>query len=82
MTFKWFDRERSVRVADGLAVALAASLPWSTSATSIIAALWLAAYIPICDVGRLRQIALSPAGGLPLLLLALGAAGMLWADVA
>lgn len=82
MTFKWFDRERSVRVADGLAVALAASLPWSTSATSIVAALWLAAYIPICDVGRLRQIALSPAGGLPLLLLALGAAGMLWADVA
>ena len=82
MTFKWFDRERSVRVADGLAVALAASLPWSTSATSIIAALWLAAFIPICDVARLRQIALGPAGGLPLLLVLLGAVGMLWADVA
>ena len=82
MTFKWFDRERSVRVADGLAVALAASLPWSTSATSIIAALWLAAFIPICDVARLRQIALGPAGGLTLLLVLLGAVGMLWADVA
>jgi hypothetical protein len=82
MTIKWFDRERSVRVADGLAVALAISLPWSTSATSVVAALWLAAFIPICDVARLRQIALSPAGGLPLLLAALGGVGMLWADVA
>lgn len=82
MTFKWFDRERSVRVADGLAVALAISLPWSTSATSVIAVLWLAAVIPISDIARLRQIALIPAGGLPLLLVALGAGGMLWADVA
>ena len=81
MKFNWFDRERSVRVVDGLTIALAISLPWSTSATSVIAALWLAAFIPICDVARLRQIALGPAGGLPLLLVALGAVGMLWAEV-
>ena len=33
-------------VADGLVVALAVSLPWSTSATSILAVFWLLALIP------------------------------------
>ena len=82
MKFELFNRERSMRVADGLAIALAASLPWSTSATSIFAALWLAAFVPICDFANLRRIVLTPAGGLPLLLVAIGAVAMLWADVA
>ena len=44
--------------------------------------LWLLAFIPTCDVASLRRIALSPAGGLPLLLVAFGVLGMFWADVA
>ncbi|MDI1343504.1 MAG: O-antigen ligase family protein [Pseudolabrys sp.] len=76
-----YDRKRLASLADVFAVLLAASLPWSTSATSIFAVLWLLAFIPTCDVASLRRIVLSPAGGLPLLLVAFGALGMLWADV-
>ncbi|MDO8877119.1 MAG: O-antigen ligase family protein [Pseudolabrys sp.] len=75
-------RNRLESLADVFAVLLAASLPWSTSATGILTVLWLLAFIPVCDLTRLRRIALSPAGGLPLMLVALGALGMLWADVA
>jgi O-antigen ligase len=72
---------RFVQIADGLATAVAASLPWSTSATSILIALWLIALVPTLDASSVRREALSAAGGLPLLLWALGAIGMLWADV-
>jgi O-antigen ligase len=72
---------RLVQIADGLATAVAVSLPWSTSATSILIALWLIALVPTLDASSVRREALSAAGGLPLLLWALGAIGMLWADV-
>src|SRR5262245_43946980 len=75
------DRERLARLADWLAVALAISLPWSTSATGIIAGLWLVALIPTIDPAQLRQVIKTPAGGLPVLLWALGLTGMLWAEV-
>jgi O-antigen ligase len=75
-----FDRERLARTADGLAIALAISLPWSTSATSILAALWLIALVPTLDPAALRRVLSTPAGGLPVLLWLLGLAGMLWAD--
>ena len=68
------------QVADGLVVAVAVSLPWSTSATAILVVLWLIALAPTLDAASLRREVLSPAGGLPVLLWALGAAGMLWAD--
>jgi O-antigen ligase len=68
-------------VADGLAIAVAVSLPWSTSATSILIVLWLIAVAPTLDVASLRREILSPAGGLPVLLWGIGALGMLWADV-
>ena len=74
-------RNRLVSLADVFAVLLAASLPWSTSATAILSVLWLLAFIPVCDLPNLRRIVFSPAGGLPLLLMALGALGMLWAGV-
>lgn len=76
-----FDRKKLQALADGLAAALAASVPWSTSATGIIAVLWLLAVTPTLDLSSLRRACLSPAGYLPLILVALGAAGMLWADV-
>jgi O-antigen ligase len=78
---KVFGRDRVMLVCDWLAVALAASLPWSTSATGILVGLWLVALIPTLDVAALRREVLTPAGGFPVLLCALGVAGMLWADV-
>ncbi len=47
-------RARLDQIADGLAIALAVSLPWSSSATSIFAALWLLAVLPTLDWARLR----------------------------
>jgi O-antigen ligase len=67
-------------LADCLAVAVAISLPWSTSATSILIVLWLIALLPTLNIRSVRAFA-SPAGALPVLLWLLGAAGMLWADV-
>jgi O-antigen ligase len=78
------DRARVPRlalVADGLAAAVAVSLPWSTSATGILIVLWLVALVPTLDAAALRREVMSPAGGLPILLWGIGALGMLWADV-
>jgi O-antigen ligase len=69
------------QVADGLAAAVAVSLPWSTSATAILIVLWLIALVPTLDAASVRRELLSAAGGLPVLLWSLGALGMLWADV-
>ena len=76
-----FNRELFLRLADGLAVALAVSLPWSTSATGIIAGLWLLVLIPAIDFPSLRRVIFAPAGGFPVLLVTLGAVGVLWANV-
>ncbi len=75
------DRARLGTIADGLLIALAVSLPWSTSATSILSVLWLLALIPALDWSDVRRELVTPAGGLPVLLFLLGALGMLWADV-
>ena len=74
-------RQNFARLADCLAVALAVSLPWSTSATGILAVPWLLAVIPTFELQSLRRIVSIPAGALPVLLVALGAVGMLWAEV-
>ncbi|HZT24518.1 MAG TPA: O-antigen ligase family protein [Pseudolabrys sp.] len=76
-----FDRARVERLADGLAAALAVSLPWSTSASGILAALWAIVLVPTLDWREARRVLLSAAGGLPVLLVLLGVAGMFWADV-
>lgn len=68
------------QIADGLATAVAVSLPWSTSATAVLIVLWLIALVPTLDVGSVRRELLSAAGGLPVLLWVLAAVGMLWAD--
>lgn len=70
-----------MRLADGLAVATAISLPWSTSASIVLVVLWLIALIPTLTWAELRRDLLTAAGGLPVLLVVLGIAGMLWADV-
>jgi len=68
-------------LADWLAVAVAVSLPWSTSATGILVVLWLLAALPALDRSAMRRTLASAAGGLPVVLVALAAVGMLWADV-
>jgi O-antigen ligase len=77
----WLDRHRLSRIADGLVVAIAVSLPWSTSATGILVVLWLLALLPTCEPSEIRRELATPAGALPVLLVALGIVGMLWADV-
>ncbi len=78
---QYFDRSSLTRIADGLAVAVAASLPWSTSATGILLVLWLITLVPTLTWNELRREILSAVGGLPVALFLLGAAGMLWAEV-
>jgi O-antigen ligase len=74
-------RTRLVRTADWLAVAVAMSLPWSTSATGILIAIWAIVLLPVVDWRDLRDVVATLAGGLPVLLVLLGVAGMLWAGV-
>lgn len=73
---------RLARFADGLVVAVAVSLPWSTSATSILVVVWLVVLLPTLRLAELRRELTTAAGLLPVLLLLFGIAGMLWADVA
>lgn len=74
-------RARLVLVADWLAAAVAASLPWSTSVSGILIALWLIAVLPTLDAASVWRELRSPAGGLPVLLWVVAALGMLWSDV-
>src|SRR5580704_3003721 len=69
------------QAADWLAVAVVVSLPWSTSTSLILIVLWLVAVLPTLAVADMRRELLTAAGGLPVLLWVLAAAGMLWADV-
>jgi hypothetical protein len=80
-SFKVFAPQHTASIADGLAIAVVASLPWSTSATSILIGLWLISLLPVIKSDSLLQAIMTPAGGLPLLLWLLAAFGMLWADV-
>jgi hypothetical protein len=75
------DRAFFVRLADWLALSVAIALPWSTSAAGICIAAWLVVLPPTLDWAALRRELASAAGGLPVVLWALGVLGMLWADV-
>src|SRR5581483_785384 len=72
-------RARLIWWADGIAIWLAASLPWSTTATLALAILWLIVALPIIEPSALRRVLTTPAGGLPVLLFVLATVGMLWA---
>ena len=76
-----FDRSRLVPVADWLAVGVAVSLPWSTSVTAVLVALFVLALLPTLDAAAVRRELTNPAAYLPVLLWVLAAVGMLWADV-
>jgi O-antigen ligase len=74
----WLARAGRVRLADGLAVAVAASLPWSTTATGILVAAWLVTLASVIDSAGVRREIATPAGGLPIVLVAIAALGMAW----
>jgi O-antigen ligase len=78
---KAFNREILARTADWLAVGVAVSLPWSTTASGILIALWVLAVFPTLTLDDLRRELFTAAGGLPQALWLLAAFGMLWADV-
>ncbi len=75
-----FDREWRSRIADGLAAAAAASLPWSTSATAIFVTAWFVVLVSAIEIASLRREIVSPAGGLPIVLVAIAAVGMSWSQ--
>lgn len=71
---------RLFRAADLLVILIAASLPWSTTATSILVGFWLLAVTPtIAWRDYARQLA-RPAFALPLALLLLALLGTLWSE--
>jgi O-antigen ligase len=73
--------QRARAIADALAIAAAASLPWSTSATGILIGVWLLSLLPVIKPESLLREIMTPAGGAPILLWLFAATGMLWADV-
>jgi O-antigen ligase len=76
-----FDRPRLARFADAAAAAVAVSLPWSTSATGILLAVWFVVLLPTLDLTMLRREFSTAAGVTPPILVGLAALGMRWADV-
>jgi O-antigen ligase len=77
---KWLGELNLQRAADWLAVCVVASLPWSTSATSIFVIVWLVFAMPTSIAMAFRRMLFSAAGKLPVLLWALAVLGMLYAD--
>lgn len=76
-----FDRAQWRKAADGLAAVVAATMPWSTSISIIAIVLWLIVLVPTVRLEELRDVMRYPAAFVPVALVALAAAGMLWADV-
>jgi O-antigen ligase len=72
------DPARSSQAADWMAVAVAASLPWSTSLSGILIGIWLLCMIPTLDLRSLRWAVAVPAAAIPLGLFAYGVIGMAW----
>jgi hypothetical protein len=66
--------------ADALAAATLLTLPWSTSATSILVVCWLVAAVPTFKWPTVRDCLRRPAVYLPLLLWTFALLGTLWSD--
>jgi O-antigen ligase len=68
------------RSVDILAATTAASLPWSTSATAILVALWIVVLVPTVDWGAFSWNLSRPACALPLAFFGLAIVGVLWSE--
>lgn len=69
-----------IRAADVFAALIAASLPWSTTAPSILVGLWLLAVTPIIDWRDYARRLARPAYALPFVILLLALVGTLWSE--
>jgi O-antigen ligase len=76
------DRARLAALADYLAAAAVVSLPWSTSATSILLPIWAVVAVLTLDRAALRQVLPTPPAVLPVALVVLAVLGILWSDAA
>jgi hypothetical protein len=65
---------------DYLAVAIVVSLPWSTSATSVLVTLWVLAVPLTLNAEALHDVGVMPVAVFPIALAVLAIGGMLWAD--
>jgi O-antigen ligase len=72
------DPVQLARTVDALVVAIAVSLPWSTSATSILIVLWLIALGPTLNTASLRSVLSTLAGGFPVVLCLFAILGLVW----
>jgi O-antigen ligase len=76
------DRARLAAIADYLAAAAVVSLPWSTSATSILVPIWAVAAVLSLDRPTIRQALRTPAAALPVALVVLAVVGVSWSEAA
>lgn len=76
------DRLQSLKVADTIAVLIGVVLPWSTSATAILVGAGAIVLLCTLDSSDVRRALSTPAGALPLALLALAIVGVLWSESA
>src|SRR5437870_4613955 len=75
-------RRHLADMADWLVVAIAAALPWSTSATAILIALWFATVLPTLDFAAVYEECRKPGATRPVLAAALSVLLVLWAGLA
>ena len=68
------------RLADYLAAAVVVSLPWSTSATSILIPLWMLAAVATVDAKTVARMATRAGAVLPVALVVLALFGTLWSE--
>jgi O-antigen ligase len=76
----WLDSPGYLLGADIIAATMTASLPWSTTAASILIVVWLIVVIPTLDGNALVRRLAHPACALPLMIFALSVIGTLWSD--
>lgn len=65
-------------IADGLAVGVVVSLPWSTTATEVLIVLWVVTLLPTLDRQDVGHAFTHPAGYLAAALFGMAAIGVLW----
>jgi O-antigen ligase len=75
-----YDRAQLRKLADGLAAAVVAVLPWSTSATYIFLGVWLVVFLISVDPEEWSPVMQYRAATIPVLLVGFAAVGMLWAQ--
>jgi len=71
-------RLRLAAYADIFAIGTVVVLPWSATLLNVFIALWLITLLPTLNWADVRREIATPVGGLPILLFALGLAGIAW----